>query len=61
MSLLVDPQGKPVSSKELDICPKCGGGPGKRGPSSGFGEPWTVCSCGYEFKDKPFNIATPTF
>ena len=54
MTQIVDPQGKPVKSENFDRCPKCGSGPNTRGPSSGFGAPWTVCSCGYEFKEIPW-------
>lgn len=52
-SLLLGPDGKPVSSQDVFLapCPKCGEGPNKRVPSGGFGEPHYVCICGHEFKD----------
>jgi hypothetical protein len=57
-ALLVGPDGKPVKSEDLNLCPKCGGGQDKRGPSSSFGAAWTVCSCGHEFKEIPWRNAT---
>jgi hypothetical protein len=55
---LVDAQGKPVKFEDLDKCPRCGGGKEKRRPSSGFGASWTVCLCGYEWRDKAWPVAT---
>lgn len=50
--VIVDPQGRPARASVLDECPRCQAGPEKRGPSGGFGTPWTVCSCGHEWKDR---------
>lgn len=49
--VFVDPSGRPLRKAEVDACPQCGAGPEVRRASGGFGTPWTVCSCGYEWKD----------
>lgn len=51
---LVDPQGKPARRVAPDVCPRCGAGDDKRKASGGFGTPWTLCECGYEWKDRVF-------
>lgn len=50
--LIVDPHGKPARPAIDTSCPQCGQGPEVRGPSGGFGTPWPVCPCGYEWKDQ---------
>jgi hypothetical protein len=53
---LVDPQGRPLTRVAVDeTCPRCGKGEDDRHPSGGFGQPWTVCVCGYEWKDRPWH------
>lgn len=52
-SVIVDPSGRPARPT-ADICPQCGTGADQRKPSGGFGTPWTVCVCGYEWKDRVF-------
>jgi hypothetical protein len=47
---LVGPDGKPVQSEAHAPCPRCGRSADKRVPSGGFGQPYLVCLCGYEFK-----------
>lgn len=49
---LLGPDGKPAQSVREIVCPKCGRGSDKRIPSGGFGQPWFVCICGYEFERK---------
>ena len=49
---LVDAQGRPLSSRVRETsCPRCGSGPERRVPSSGFGDSrHPVCGqCGYDF------------
>ncbi len=53
-SAIVDPQGKPARRAALDTCPQCGAGEDQRYASGGFGARWTVCTCGYEWKDRAF-------
>lgn len=50
--VIVNPQGQPARAAVTTACPTCGGDAEKRGPSGGFGTPWTVCACGYEWKDR---------
>lgn len=52
MTLVLDQNGKPVLEQRIAPCPKCGAEPNKRVPSSGFGIPHLICSCGYEFEGK---------
>jgi hypothetical protein len=54
---LVDPAGRPAAKRKAEDrrCPHCRAGEDRRGPSGGFGTPWTICrNCGYEFKDQPW-------
>jgi uncharacterized protein (DUF983 family) len=49
---IVDPSGNPARKATTADCPKCGAGPDKRGPSSGFGQPMTIClKCGHDFHE----------
>jgi uncharacterized protein (DUF983 family) len=50
--VIVDPNGRPARAAIDDRCPQCGEGADKRRPSGGFGTPWTVCACGFEWKDR---------
>ncbi len=52
--VLVDPSGRPSRLAVDDSCPQCGKGEEARQASGGFGTPWTVCSCGFEWKDRVF-------
>ena len=58
-SLLVGLDGKPLKSEKDKPCPKCGRNPKERIPSCGFGEPYLICKCGYEFKELKCQIAIP--
>jgi len=49
--MIVGPDGKPVQSDRFAPCPKCGSGPDRRIPSSGFGLSYLICFCGHEFKE----------
>jgi hypothetical protein len=57
--MILDPQGKEIKSEDLDKCPNCGRSKKEWGPSGGFGEPWTICPCGKEFKERPWRLVTP--
>lgn len=49
---ILDAQGKPASKAASKTCPKCGAGLDRRGPSSGFGQPMTIClKCGHDFEE----------
>jgi hypothetical protein len=52
--VIVDPSGRPARRPETDVCPSCGAGADQRRASTGFGVPWPVCVCGYEWKDRVF-------
>lgn len=52
--VIVNPQGKPARKAVETVCSRCGAGPEKRKPSSGFGIPHPVCECGYEWHDEVF-------
>lgn len=54
-SAIVDPTGRPArKAAPPDVCPQCGKGEDTRRASSGYGIPWTVCECGFEWKDRVF-------
>lgn len=57
--MIVDPNGKPIESEKFAPCPQCGRPAKDRFPSSGFGTPHTVCPCGKEFKELPWQLVTP--
>lgn len=46
---ILNPHGQPARRPVSDRCPKCGAGPEKQRPSSGFGVPHPVCECGHEW------------
>lgn len=52
--LILDATGKPMRpATSKDACPNCRKkGKQFRVPSGGFGVPWPVCVCGYEWKDE---------
>lgn len=51
-SLILDASGNPIEIDKHKPCPKCGAGPNRRQPASGFGQTHLVCiSCGHEFKE----------
>lgn len=52
--VIVDPSGRPARQAVDETCPQCGKGEDQRRASGGFGTPWTVCSCGYEWKERPW-------
>lgn len=56
LPILVDAAGRPTRARDLDLCPRCKrtAAEAPRLPSGGFGTPWTVCSCGYEWLDRLF-------
>lgn len=56
---VLDTTGKPVKSSDFKKCPNCGRDPKDFVPSSGFGAPWTVCPCGKEFKEIPWQVVIP--
>lgn len=49
--VILGPDSKPVESERYAPCPSCGRDPSKRVPSGGFGTPYLICVCGYEFKE----------
>lgn len=49
---ILDTHGQPARRAVPDVCPQCGADPDERRPSGGFGVPWPVCACGYEWKDR---------
>lgn len=51
IAVIVAPDGTPARAVIEHVCPTCGQGPEQRRPSGGFGVPWTVCTCGQEWKD----------
>lgn len=53
--VILDASGKPARKVAPDVCPQCGAGADQRRASGGFGTPWTVCVCGYEWKDRAFH------
>jgi len=50
-TVILGPDGKPAQKDLHTSCPQCGSGPERRIPSSGFGTPYFICFCGYEFKE----------
>jgi uncharacterized protein (DUF983 family) len=50
--LIVNAQGQPARKAAAALCPHCGAGPDRRGPSSGFGQAMTIClKCGHDFQE----------
>ena len=51
--MLVGPDGKtPIQSERESPCPKCGRPVKDRVPSSGFGIPYLICLCTYDFEKR---------
>lgn len=52
--VILNPHGQPARPQiDPDApCSRCGAGPEKRKPSSGFGIPHPVCECGNEWHDE---------
>jgi hypothetical protein len=58
--ILVGPDGKPVQSDKYAPCPECGRPSTDRVPSCGFGVPYLICLCGFEFNgDLECQLITP--
>ena len=55
--VIVGPDGKEVRSQLYSVCPRCGRGPNERVPSGGFGQPYLICLCGFEFKELKCQVA----